>query len=94
MIDLPDNAIVEVPVIISFYGYRPVKIGELPKAVTPVLYSHIIEQKLIAEAALKGDKKIALQALLQEPSINSTQQAKDILEEIIKTHASYVPRFQ
>jgi len=91
--NLPSEAIVEIPAIIGSYGYRPVKIGELPKAVTPVLYSHIIEQGLIAEAALKGDKKIVLQALLQEPSISSTQQARNILEEILETHARYLPRF-
>jgi len=90
LIDLPNNAIVEVPVIIGSYGYRSLAMGSLSKAIIPVFQSLIVQQQLTVEAALGGDKKLALQALLLDPNISSIQQAKDILEEILKTHAPYL----
>jgi len=43
ILNLPSETIVEVPVIIGSYGFRPVRVGKLPKAITPVLYSHIVQ---------------------------------------------------
>ena len=93
LIDLPDNAIVEVPVVIGSYGYRSLAMGSLPKAIISVLHSYIVQQQLTVEAALTGDKKLALQALLLDSNISSIQQAKDILEEILETYVPHLPRF-
>ncbi len=93
LIGLPDNAIVEVPVVIGSYGYRPLTTDSLPNGIIPILYSHFVQQQLTVKAALSGDKDLVLQALLLDSNITSMQQARDILEEILRTYASYLPRF-
>lgn len=95
--NLPPEAIVEVSAMVGGYGIQPIHVGPLPEPVAATLRQHITVQELTVEAALTGDRQIALQAFLQDPQIASVltpEGTVDLLDELLEAHADYLPRFR
>lgn len=95
--NLPPEAIVEVSAMVGGYGIQPTHVGPLPEPVAATLRQHITVQELTVEAALTGDRQIALQAFLQDPQIASVltpEGTVDLLDELLEAHADYLPRFR
>ena len=94
--NLPPQAIVEVSSVVGGYGIQPVHVGPLPEPVAATLRHHITVQELTVEAALTGDRHVALQAFLQDPQISSVltpEQTAALLDEMLDAHAEYLPQF-
>ncbi len=90
---LPDWAVVEVPAVVSGNGITPLRVGALPPGITAVLNQQVAIQDRVVEAAVHGDRKAALQALLLDPLITSSFVAERLLDEFLSTHAAYLPKF-
>ena len=88
--NLPPWAIVEVPGLVSGYGVRGVSVGALPEGIAGVLSQRIDQQELTVEAALTGDRALAIQALLADPLTTqvSFEDAAAMLDETLQVHAS------
>ena len=91
--NLPDWAVVEVPGIASADGLRGLHMGALPDACVAPLLTQVHVQSLAVDAAVKGSRKLALQALLVDPVIQSWEAAEKMLDELLKVHAKYLPQF-
>jgi alpha-galactosidase len=94
--NLPAEAIVEVSALVGGYGIQPVHVGPLPEAVAATLRQHITVQELTVEAALTGDRRVALQAFLLDPQIASVLTPEDtavLLDELLEAHAEHLPQF-
>lgn len=91
--NLPEGAIVEVPAVVDASGVRGVHIGKLPTGIADLCNAQIMVQDLVVEAAVTGDRKVALQALLLDPLIKSADVAKRILDELLDLEAEYLPQF-
>jgi len=94
--NLPYDAIVEVSCLVGGYGIRPVHVGPLPEPVAATLRQHITVQELTVEAALSGDRHVALQAFLQDPQIAARlapEETAALLDELLEAHADYLPQF-
>jgi alpha-galactosidase len=91
--NLPEEAVVEVPGVISGYGVRGVGVGPLPDGIANVLRSRIYQQELTVDAALSGNKQLALQALLDDPLIRNIDEAEAMLDEALSSHAEFLPQF-
>jgi alpha-galactosidase len=91
--NLPDDAIVEVPVIVSGSGIRGLHVGRLPTAIAAMCNQQISIQELAVEAAVTGERRLALQALLLDPVVESHRAAEAVLDDLLSTHAEHVPRF-
>ena len=46
------------------------------------------------DAAVEGDKQMALQALLLDPMINDIDRARAILDDYLQSFAQYLPQFE
>lgn len=95
--NLPPEAIVEVSATVGGYGIQPIHVGSLPEPVAATLRQHITVQELTVEAALTGDRQIALQAFLQDPQIASVltpEETVNLLDELLKAHTDYLPQFR
>jgi len=88
--NLPQDLVVECPVIVNKDGLHGVPLGDYPKGLAALLRTQASVQDLVVEAILTKSKKIALQALLADPVINSTSQAKNILESMLKLQKKYI----
>ena len=91
--NLPDAAIVELPAVIGARGARAVHVGALPTGLAALMRREIEIQELVVEAAVKGDRQAALQALLLDPHIHSYAQAAHLLDDLLRAHAKYLPQF-
>ncbi|RLI24901.1 hypothetical protein DRO57_05460 [Candidatus Bathyarchaeota archaeon] len=91
---LPDEAVVEIPAMVSPLGFKGIHVGRLPKGVEAILQQRIAQQELTVEAALTGDKQLAVQALALDPMVPTLEVAKKLVEDYLEIHKQYLPQFQ
>jgi alpha-galactosidase len=88
--NLPDDLAVEVPVTVDAAGVHPVSLGPLPDPIAKLLSIQGSVQQLAVDAAVRGSKELALQALLIDPVINSSVAAEQLLEELWPHNQPYI----
>ena len=49
--------------------------------------------ELVMEAALQGDRELALQAMLLDPMVGDIDQARAVLEDLLQANAEWLPQF-
>ena len=70
--NLPRDVFVETPAVVNGGGIYPVSMGDLPQAAWPPFNRRDIDQtEIIVEAAVRGDRNLALQAALLDPVAES-----------------------
>ena len=57
------------------------------------VHPHVLNQELIVDAALAGDRKLALQALINDPLVRDFRTAPQLLDELLLAQAEYLPQF-
>jgi len=88
--NLPADAAVEVPVMADAAGIHPISLGPLPDPIAKLLTTQVNVQQLAVEAAVRGSKEIALQALLIDPVVNSATAAVKLLDELWEVNRPYI----
>ncbi len=88
--NLPAELAVEVPVVADAAGIHPVSLGPLPEGIASLLSLQANVQKLSVEAAVHASKELALQALLIDPVVNSSEAAVKILDELWEINMPYI----
>jgi alpha-galactosidase len=91
--NLPGDLAVEVPVAVDAAGVHPLSVGALPDGIAKLLLMQASVQQLSVEAAAKGSKELALQALLIDPVVTSTEAALKILEELWEVNRPFIRAF-
>lgn len=88
--NLPADLAVEVPAMIDLAGVHPISQGPLPEPLARLLSLQAGPQQLSVEAAVRGSKELALQALLCDPVINSSDAAVKLLDELWEINRPYI----
>ncbi|MFW9952018.1 MAG: hypothetical protein ACFFKA_18010, partial [Candidatus Thorarchaeota archaeon] len=88
--NLSKDLVIECPAIVNKNGLQAIKLGDYPKGLAALLQTQASVQDLVVEAILKRSKKLALQALLADPVINSASQAKNILESMLQLQKKFI----
>ena len=91
--NLPDDAIVEVPGIVSGMGIRGLSMPPLPAPVAELCRRELAYSSLVIDACYTGDRELALQALLLDPMVNDIDRARAILNDFLTEFAEYLPQF-
>jgi alpha-galactosidase len=91
--NLPDDAIVEVPGLISGAGVRGIGVGPLPEPIAELCRREISVVRLCVDAAVNGDRGAALQCLLLDPVVTDMDLAQQILDDYLETYRAYLPQF-
>ena len=91
--NLPAGAIVEVPGLMSGAGVLGVGVGALPTGIAELCRRELAVVQLAVDAAVTGDRQLALQALLLDPVITDLDVAQQILDDYLETYRSYLPQF-
>ena len=87
------DAVVEVPGEAADGSVRGIPVGELPAPVASMVQNEVEIQKLVVDAAMSGSRELALQALLIDPVVNGAGKAEAVLDDILSSHAPYLPQF-
>src|SRR5579859_5505199 len=85
--NLPRGAVVETLAEITSAGAQPLTVGAIPPGVLSTLQPHVVNQEMIAAAALTGDRGLALQAMVNDPLVPNPQIARAMLEDLLEAHA-------
>ncbi|MFG1854194.1 glycoside hydrolase family 4 [Actinomadura geliboluensis] len=91
---LDDDAIVEVPALVGRSGPVPLTMGPLPGPVRGLTRAIHAYERLAADAAVTGDRRTALQALMAHPFVRSKHTAEKILDEGLAAHRDHLPQFR
>jgi alpha-galactosidase len=91
--NLPAESVVEVPGLVEDGVPRGVEVGSMPDTVAALIRHELSIQDLAVEAALEGSRDVALQALLLDPVVNSARAAEAFLDDVLRAHRSWLPRF-
>ncbi|UCH32924.1 MAG: hypothetical protein JSV65_09970 [Armatimonadota bacterium] len=91
--NLPDYAILEVEGVTDTCGVRGIQVGEAPLSLMGILQKRIAWQELVVDAAAKGDRNLALQALLLDEMAIVPEQAKKMLDELLAASRGLLPQF-
>ena len=91
--NLPADAIVEVPAVISGNGVIGLALGELPRGIAALCRTQVDVQHLVVDAGVQGDRGLVIQALLTDPNIPSANAALKIYDELMEINKPYLPQF-
>jgi len=90
--NLPGEAAVEVPAVVDRSGVTPMRVGALPANIARLLSAQVFVQQAAVEAAVYGDKGLALQTLLIDPVVNSSDAAVKVLDELWEINKPHIRR--
>lgn len=91
--DLPTDAVVETMGTAGSMGAQGFSVGPLPRGIAGHLKKLVQMQEMVVEAALTGDRKLALQALLMDPLVTEYSTAKKMLDAMLRATKAYLPQF-
>lgn len=90
--NLPEQAVVETNALFSRDSIAPVVAGQLPPDVHALVLRQVLNQEMVADAAIAGDKDLAFKAFVTDPLMTiDMEQAKDLFETMLKNTAAYLP---
>ena len=92
--NLSREGIVEVPAVASGFGVNGIGVGDLPRPIAALCNTQIEIQQLVVDAGVKGDPKLARQALLMDPNVTSAKAAEAMFDEMMETFYEYLPQFK
>ena len=95
--NLPEDACVEVPVLVDRAGFHPMHVGVLPPecALLTQLSSGIEEMAI--QASLAGDPTMVYRAICHDPltaSVLSLAEIRQMTNELFAQHKDYLPQFK
>jgi len=91
--NLPDASIVEVPGIISAFGFQGLNFPALPEPIAEMCRRELALSEMYVDAACHGDRNLALQAMLLDPMVTDIDTARAVLDDLLETNKAYLPQF-
>ena len=91
--NLPSDAIVDRPVVVTGGQVRSVYVGELPPGPREICRRQIALHEMIVQATVEGDETLAVQALCLDPYVRSLTQARAIWKEFRSEYAECLSSF-
>lgn len=91
--DLPMDSAVEVACRITAGGPKPVATGALKLPISGYVHMMKSFERLVCEAAVTGDRDLAVTALNINPLCPSDALANIVVDELIEAHKEYLPQF-
>lgn len=83
----------EIDALLTPNGPRGVYMGPIPQNVLAWTLTTIYQQELVVDAAVKGDRTLALQALVNDPQVVSLEEAEGLLADLLEARRAQLPRF-
>ena len=74
-------------------GAQGFSVGPLPRGIAGHLKKLVTMQEMVVEAALTGDRNLALQALLMDPLVTEYSTARKMLDAMLRATKAYLPQF-
>jgi len=94
--NLPRHAVVETFGSVGPTGFQPIAVGNLPPELLGLTIPHCNIELMTLEAALTGNKRLAIQALMLDPLCHKLTFAETTKmgEELMDANKAYLPQFK
>ncbi len=92
--NLSPTAVVEVEAVTDSTGVRGIQVGDAPIHLKGILEKRFAWQELVADAGIKGDRNLALQAVLIDEMAIQAEKAQAMLEELLTASKDLLPQFK
>ncbi|WP_027956378.1 MULTISPECIES: 6-phospho-alpha-glucosidase [Halobacillus] len=89
--NLPDDAMVEVPAMITNRGPKPFAVGHISTFYKGLIEGQLGYEKLVVDAYYENSYEKALQALTLNRTVVDAPRARQILDDMIESNQSYWP---
>jgi 6-phospho-beta-glucosidase len=89
----PSNWVLEIPAKVERTGITPIRTEPLPAACFGLIAQIKSFELLTVEAAVKGDRDAAYQALLANPLGPRADKVQSVLDDMLEIHRAYLPQF-
>ena len=90
---LPYESAVECACVITGDGPKPIVVGELLPAINGTIQMIKSFERMVAEAAVTGNKDVAVAALVANKLCDSDAVANEVFDELCEAHRDYLPQF-
>ncbi|WP_313155291.1 6-phospho-beta-glucosidase [Lacrimispora sp.] len=91
--NLPADSAVEAACIITSGGPKPIAVGELKPQINGTIQTIKTFERLVCEAAVTGNRDLAVTALNMNPLCASDHDANAVIHELLEAHKEYLPQF-
>ena len=91
--NLPADSAVEAACIITSGGPKPIAVGELKPQINGTIQTIKTFERLVCEAAVTGNRDLAVTALNMNPLCASDHDANAVIDELLEAHKKYLPQF-
>jgi alpha-galactosidase len=91
--NLPDDAVLEMPVVATATGLRPIQLPDFPGTLAAIINRKLSSARLTVEAALQGDRRLFVEALLADGAVREHQLASNLAETLLEAHRESLPNF-
>lgn len=91
--NLPYDAIVECPGVVGADGVHGLTLQPLPQPIAELCRREAALVELVVDAGVHGDRDLALQALLLDPTVGDIRRARQILDDYLHAFADHLPQF-
>ncbi|GLC83140.1 6-phospho-beta-glucosidase [Lacrimispora brassicae] len=91
--NLPADSAVEAACIITNGGPKPIAVGELKPQINGTIQTIKTFERLVCEAAVTGNRDLAVTALNMNPLCPSDHDANAVVRELLEAHKKYLPQF-
>jgi alpha-galactosidase len=92
--NLSPTAVVEVEAVTDSTGVRGIQVGDAPIHLKGILEKRFAWQELVADAGVKGDRNLALQAVLIDEMAIQVEKAEAMLDELLAASKDLLPQFK
>jgi 6-phospho-beta-glucosidase len=89
---MPEDASVEIPVVVGGGLIHPLTVGKIPEHCLGLMNQVKAYERLTIEAASENSYAKALQALTIHPLVQDSNIARRVLDEYIKQHGKFFPK--
>ena len=90
---LPDEAVLEIPCLVSASGITPLVCPRIPELVWGLVSAVKNYESLAVEAAVTGSREMALMALLAHPLVGDYELAMKLFDVMLEANRNYLPQF-
>lgn len=92
--DLPPDCVVELPSVVGRNGAKALPVAPMHPSIRGLVQAVKAYEELTVRAAVEGDERSAIQALLAHPLVPSFSVAKGLWATIKEVNRAYLPQFR
>lgn len=95
--NLPPDAVVETPCYVDGNGISVPQLGDIPIGPAAVCETNILVQRLAVEAAVRGDYKLLVQAMMLDPltgAVCDPNEIAQLTDEMLIAGKDYLPQYR